>query len=100
MREWRMMLGPFLIWAAHFVLVYALASLADIRPASESGLWRTLGLALSLCCIIGLAAVMAWGRSSSRFSPLAKRLGLFGGGIALLAVAWQSLPLLISTAPL
>ncbi len=100
MREWRAILGPFLVWTAHFVLVYGLASIADIRPAAESGVWRTLGLALSLGCVVAIAGGAVWHRTRTGPSPLAKRLSLFGSGIGIIAVTWQTLPLLISGGPL
>lgn len=96
MREWRMMLGPFLIWTAHFVLVYAIASVADIRPPTESASWRIGGLVVSAACIAGLILFAATTRSKKELSSLATLIGLCGSALGAVAVARQSLPLLIA----
>lgn len=90
------MLGPLVIWAVHFVAVYAVASLADLGGATEAALWRIVGLVLSVGCLaaVGVAAIPAVRAGDA--SPLARRLGLGGSLVSLLAIAWQSLPLLIA----
>ena len=95
MREWTMMLGGLLIWAAHFVLVYVVASMADISPLSQEGGWRMAGLGLTGVCVAAIAVLLWWTVRAREASALARRLGLFGGGLSLIAVIWQALPLLI-----
>jgi len=96
MRDWRIMLGALLVWALHFLLIYGVASVADISHPSQSGTWRMAGLGLTALCIVALAAIAMRARSEMRVSPLARRLGLFGCGMSLIAIVWESLPLLIS----
>ena len=95
MREWAMMLGGLLVWAAHFVLIYVVASMADISPLSQEGAWRMAGLGLTGICVAAIAALLWWTVRTQEASALARRLGLFGGGLSLIAVVWQALPLLI-----
>lgn len=96
MRAWRTMLGPFLIWTVHFVAIYGVASIADIGDRGDAERWRAAGLVLTGLCL----AAIAWCglrpiRDQSQ-SDLARRLGLSGAVIGLVAVAWQSLPLVLS----
>ncbi|MCX7074488.1 MAG: hypothetical protein NTZ70_06715 [Methylococcales bacterium] len=95
MREWRVMLGPLLIWAAHFVVVYTLASAADISSPSMSQAIRWGAVAASALCGLLLAVVFLRSRSE-RPSPLARQLAGIGFAVGLIAIAWQSLPLVIS----
>jgi hypothetical protein len=96
MRDWRIMLGPLLIWALHFLLVYGVASMADISDPSQKAAWRTAGLVLSGLCLLAIMAMGLMTRRLGRISPLARSLGLAGCGIGLIAVALQSLPLVLS----
>lgn len=96
MRDWRIMLGALLVWALHFLLVYGVASVADISDPSQEATWRVSGLVLTALCLIALAVIAGRARAEKRVSALAKRLGLAGCGMSFIAVVWQSLPLLIS----
>lgn len=95
MRDWRLMLGPFLIWTAHFVVVYGVASVADIAP-EETGTWRIAGLVFSALCLVALTVIAVRLRQRTAATPLARGLGLTGSLVGFIAVAWQSLPLLLS----
>ena len=97
MREWRVMLGPFLIWAAHFMVVYTLASLADLSDGSTALGLRTAGLIATGLCGLALAAQFVHSRQLTDLSPLARRLAGVGFAASLIAVAWQGLPLAISS---
>ena len=91
------MLGPFLVWTAHFVVVYGVASIIDIGDPSDAGRWRTAGLAFTGLCLAAIAWCGVRLIPRGRRSPLARRLGLSGAVIGFVAVAWQSLPLVLST---
>lgn len=97
MRSWRIMLGPFLIWGLHFAAVYGLASLEAISRPSTADLWRGVGAVFTGLCFLALVGGMIGVAKGLDVSPLARKLGLYGGGVAALAVVWQSLPLLISS---
>lgn len=100
MRRWLLLLGGLGVWAAHFVGVYALGSLAAIRPPDEEAGWRAALLVFSaLCaCVAAILAVRAGllsaaGDAAHRFES---RLAALGSAIALVAIIWQTLPVLIS----
>ena len=97
MREWRVMLGPFLIWAAHFLIVYTIASLADLADTPTAQGLRTAGFIATALCGLGLAAQFVRSRGLTDLSPLAHRLAGIGFAASLIAVAWQSLPLALSS---
>lgn len=95
MRDWRVMLGPFLIWTAHFAVVYGVASVADIAPP-QAGAWQVAGIAFSALCLAALVVTAVRLRRRTAATPLARGLGLTGSLVGFIAVAWQSLPLLLS----
>ncbi len=102
MRAWVEMLGGLLVWAAHFVGVYALASLADVAPGPENPAWRVgIGVFSLLCLLSSVALGLRAIRRLRRPAPdgSAKRLidevAATGAGIAALSIAWQTLPALI-----
>ena len=97
MREWRVMLGPFLIWAAHFVVVYALASVADLSDATMAQGLRMTGLGGTALCGLGLMLGYVRSRRQDRLTPLSRQLAGVGCAASLIAIAWQSLPLVISS---
>jgi hypothetical protein len=96
MQAWRIMLGPFLIWAAHFVGLYALASLEAVGDPSQAARWRLIGLMLSGACVLALGLGSLWILRRPAVTGLQRRLGLVGGMLAGVAVVWQSLPLVVS----
>lgn len=97
MREWRVMLGPFLIWAAHFLILYTIASLADLADASTAQGLRSVGFIATALCGLALAAQFVRSRRPTHLTPLARRLAGVGFAVSLIAIAWQSLPLAISS---
>lgn len=99
MREWRVMLRPFLIWALHFVVIYGVASVADISSPDVASTWRVAGFAATATAIIALVASLFWSLRRQRVSSLASKLAVAGFATSLLAVGWQSLPLLLSALP-
>lgn len=99
MGRWAFTLLGLIIWAVHFLGVYAIASLADVVSRADDPAWRGGALAFSLAC--GLAALAAMvaairragdGDQPARFMA---QLAALGGGLALVAIAWQALPTLI-----
>ncbi len=96
MREWRVMLGPFLIWAVHFVVVYSIASVADVTDPSLAIALRTTGLVATAFCGVALAVQFIHSRRQPSLTPLARQLASTGFAIGVIAVGWQSLPLIFS----
>jgi hypothetical protein len=101
MRRWAFLLGGLLLWTAHFLGVYILASLADLRPLDEQKLWRALHLAFSLICAAAAATLAACAarRVCRRHAidQFETRIATLGAGLGLLAIVWQSLPALFAT---
>jgi hypothetical protein len=101
MRRWAFTLGGLIVWAIHFLGVYAIASLADtVSRADEPG-WRMATLAFSGLCVlaaIGCLLAAIWrlrlggeGEASGRFMS---EIAALGAGLAVLAIVWQALPTL------
>lgn len=97
MRDWGVMLGGLLVWALHFLLVYGVASMADISDPSQGSAWRLAGLMMTILCLAGLAVIVLQARSTRTVSSLARTLGLAGCALAAIAVIFQGLPLVLST---
>jgi hypothetical protein len=91
------MTGGLLIWAAHFIGLYAISSAADVWSSSEAAGVRWAGLAFSLACLFAVIAMAGWigrGRLAAP-GPEAweRRVGLTGVLVAGVGVLWQTVPL-------
>lgn len=100
MKTWAWMTGGLLVWAIHFLGVYGLASLADVVATADAPGWRAAGLGFSGLCALASAILMALAARRLRRSDREDRrfpdqLAALGAGLALVAIAWQSLPTLI-----
>lgn len=96
MRAWLWMLGGLLIWAAHFTGVYALASAADVLARADDRMWRAAGGVFSLICLGGLAILsLRAARRLRQGRMLIDEVALGGALAAMVAVSWQSLPLVV-----
>ena len=91
MRAWATVLGGLAIWAAHFFLLYAIASVLPGRPEA-----RWLVLAVTLPAVAGEALIirrtMAGARRPDELDAWIARLGTAGAGLSLVAVVWQAVP--------
>ena len=88
MRTWLMLLGGLLLWAGHFFALYLIAEFwGDGRPAR---------LAAAALTLLGLAANAALLLRLRRADTWVRRIGGTGALLAILAIAWQGLPLLLS----
>jgi hypothetical protein len=92
------LLGPS-IWAAHFMLVYALEAVLCTTPApSTDTVVRAVGMLLTGVALATLLAVLVWHRRRSR-RVVGHHLPVSGPFItplillSALAIAWTSLPL-------
>ena len=92
------MLGGLLVWAVHFMGIYAIASVADLSRDHE-GLWTVTAGLLTLSCLAALAplylAARAGSRSGKPNGPLTAALGQIGAIMAAIAIIWQTLPWVI-----
>jgi hypothetical protein len=102
MRRWIFTLGGLLIWAIHFLGVYAIASLADTVSRADATAWRMGARVFSGLCLLAvvlhlLAAVGRLGFAGDRGEAgrFMTEIAALGSGLALLAIAWQALPTVI-----
>ena len=93
--------GP-LIWAAHFIFVYAANGIFCARPR-WGGLWVDAGLAtwvLGAAALLAIAAIALVYRRQRAHWPRTDDVGFYpwvAGSLSLLsiiAIIWQSLPVL------
>lgn len=102
MRRWLFMLWGLVGWTVHFVGLYAIASLGDLLDRPEAQPWRGLGMAFSLLCFGGVAwglvaGLRSLGRDDAGPSQLfLRQIAVLGCIVGLLAIAWQTAPLIIS----
>lgn len=104
MRRWAFMLGGLIAWAVHFVGAYALASAGEVAGRADDPAWRLAIVAFSLACLaaaailLGLAvrALRRPGPQPDATSKLVPELAALGAGLALVAIAWQTLPAVIA----
>jgi hypothetical protein len=97
MRRWLLLLGGPLIWAAHFLAVYAIASVSVVIAGETN--FEARALIVSAGALAALAAMMlivaAW--RMPRDEPIDafwRVVALAGATIGLVAVVWQTLPAL------
>lgn len=100
MQRWFYMLGGLLVWALHFVGVYAIASIGDVVARAEDPAWRMLGLGFGGLCFLaaGLLLMQSLRRKDdgSDTVDLGNVLARLGALIAMVSIVWQSLPTLVS----
>lgn len=97
MGRWLLFLGGPLIWAAHFGLIYAIASLSVVAAGETTAAARVAigasGLGAALAC-----AVLAWralkAGAQDELGRFMRMVGGVGAIIGLIAVIWQTLPAL------
>ena len=98
------MVAAMIVWALHFVVVYAVVGLHCDRPLTlarqPAGLWLLLStlLALAVAVAIGIAAWRRWRRASRTASARERFMSIVTGTlalIALLAIGMTALPMLL-----
>ena len=97
MRAWALLLGGLVIWAGHFFLLYAIASLL---PGQSIARW--LAVAATVPALAG-AAWLLWYSLGRRTGPGADQMerwiagvAALGSGTAIVAIAYQGLSALIA----
>lgn len=91
MREWTILLGGLVIWAAHFFTLYAIAS---ILPGEDEARFLVLVATLAALALDALVLRMAL-ISRPKKSPgdaLMAKAGIAGALLSLVAISWQGLP--------
>ncbi|MGV3579647.1 hypothetical protein [Brevundimonas sp.] len=93
MRDWGIILGGLIVWTLHFLIIYGLASVADVSDPATRSLWSIAGVGVTA---LGLAALLWIGYRASRRQGLVYLLGIGGCILSGVAIVFQSLPFLIS----
>lgn len=102
MRRWFLLLGAPSIWAAHFLAVYAAASVSAL---GDDAIRDAARIAISLLTIGALAAcgfALALALRQSRSEGFWRTVAIAGAVFAIVAILWQTLPALMpldGTAP-
>ena len=100
MPRWSYVLGGLIVWTVHFAGLYALASLDAQTLFRDTGVWIGAAIALSVACLAACAALAAVAARRLREAGgearrLMDQLALLGALLAVVAIAWQTLPALI-----
>ncbi|MCR5880664.1 hypothetical protein [Phenylobacterium sp. J367] len=101
MPRWSYALGGLIAWTVHFSGVYAFVSLDAQTVARDGALWRAASAALSAACLAACVAVAVVAarrlrRRREAGVALMDQLALLGAGVALVAILWQTLAVLIA----
>lgn len=97
MKTWAWMLGGLIVWSIHFLGVYLISSVADVVATADAPAWRMVGLAFSLACG-ATTGVLLWSaarRMSGHDARFPDQVAALGAAVSLIAIAWQSLPMLL-----
>lgn len=98
MNTWFSLLGGLALWAAHFLVAYAIASLADISPSEHQAPLTWILEGLTLACVLAAVAlaVRAW-RAAGRpglGGAFVQRVSALASMLSAVAILWQSAPFL------
>ena len=89
-----LLLGGLLVWASHFFLAYAFAS---VFPGSDTARWLTIGatiVALAANAVIVRLALGAPGRRGD-LDAWIMRVAAAGAVLSIVAVVWQAFPAIV-----
>jgi hypothetical protein len=91
MRTWTLLLGGLVVWAAHFFLLYGIASLLPGQSAAD---WLVLAATVPADGLV-LRLAFASMRTGDALDSWAARAGAAGAAISLAAVVWQAAPAML-----
>lgn len=95
MRGWATILGGLIVWTTHMFGLYAVFSWIDLAHENDGpGRWIAAGF--SLACAIGAAGLAAFAFHDRRLERGMRTVGGWGGVVALIAIVFQSAPILLS----
>ena len=94
MRQWIILLGGLTVWAAHFFVLYGIAS---ILPGSRAAAWLVLIATLTAAAAAGavLHRALAMARGTDALERWSAQIGTVGAAVSLLAILWQAAPALL-----
>ena len=91
MREWTILLGGLVIWAAHFFVLYGIASVLPGKPAA-TGLVLVATLVAAPAAGVILWRAIAGLRKPDPLDRWMAQVGAVGAALSLVAVIWQAVP--------
>lgn len=96
MRSWTFLLGGLLVWAAHFFLIYGIASifLTSLIARLLAGSATAIAFAADIWLVI--AARQRIRTSHERLARWLASLGLLAAALSMVAVAWQGLAVVLA----
>lgn len=92
MRQWAILLGGLVVWAAHFFAAYIAASLF---PGSDTARWLTAGATVAALAADGAILLWTLRAPGVGLDRWIRQLGAIGATLSLVAVLWQGLPALL-----
>lgn len=100
MGRWLLLLGGLLVWFAHFLGVYGIASIGDVLDHASAPAAQGAVAAFTLGCVIadlsiGVIALRRRARGGDDLDGFVHGGAALGAGLSLVAVVWQGLPALI-----
>ena len=100
MKAWAWMTGGLIVWAVHFLGVYALSSLADVVASADDPAWRAAALVFSGVCVLASVVLLAitaqrLRRGDGEGPRFPDQLAALGAGLAIVAIVWQALPTVV-----
>ena len=97
MGKWALILGGLIVWAAHFFLLYAFASLfPGSRTAQVLALIATVPALGVNALLLWTAAARALTRDTDEFDEWVLNVAAAGAALSFIAVLWQAMPALIA----
>lgn len=84
------LLGPLLVWSAHFAALWIASSVWPDRPAARVA--AVIATIAALTALWRLAIAIRARDDSDAFTAWLRTSGLLACGIAALSVVWQALP--------
>lgn len=88
-----MLLGGLAVWAAHFFLLYAFASLFPGQQAARTLTWiATIPALAADAGLLWFAATRRLAGGADELDEWILAVGALGAGLSFIAVLWQALP--------
>jgi hypothetical protein len=96
MRSWGLFLGGLLVWAAHFFLLYSIASIFLSTLLARSLAGGATILAIGLDVMLLVKAKRRLRASNERLDRWLAGSGLLLAALSLIAVVWQSIAIVLA----
>lgn len=94
-RGWVTIIGGLTVWAIHLLGIYAIFSWIDLSEQNE-GPGRLGAAVFSLLCACIAAGLGVFASRDERSQPGMRAVGGYGAAVAVVAIVFQSLPILLS----